>query len=536
MSILDKIYAQRREDVEAAKKERSLEELEQQAQTYGTPKNLYEHIKASLDADKKTKSVLAAEIKRASPSKGDIAPDCNVTEQALLYANGGAAIISILTEPKWFKGTLDDMKAIRKLTNEKLGEQRPAILRKDFVLDTYQVTEALAYGADTLLLIVKMLEDASISELIAECRRYGMEPLVEVQNVEEMKRAVALGAKVIGVNNRNLHTFEVDLNTTKNLMSLVPPGTFVLSLSGISTRADVAEAEEAGIHGVLVGESLMRVANAGKKIQQLLGKVSEKGGDNVHVKICGVRTKEAAVKAVESGAGMVGMIFVPGTKRCVSVDTAKEIVQHVRTTVPRASGHKGVRDYPGRPSRDEKDGKTWFTKWSNALSREMHVAPPLFVGVFQNQTADEINSIVREVNLDMVQFHGGESDEMANSIERPVVRAVHVAANDTVDSLKQRIVPGHYALILLDTKVPNTAHSGGSGQTFDWKLAEELAKEYPIMMAGGIVPDNVGSAVKQCVPYAVDVSSGVETDGQKDLGKVEAFVKNALSAATDAGA
>ncbi len=180
-----------------------------------------------------------AEVKRASPSKGDIAPGIDAAEQALTYAKAGAAGISILTEPTWFKGTLDDMLNAR-LTVNLLGDDRPAILRKDFIVDEYQVLEARAYGADTFLLIVASLDDATLAGLMQLGRDMGMEPLVEVNNSEEMARAIAAGASVIGVNNRDLRSFNVDLGTTDRLAAMVDTAASSSPRSAASaSRADV---------------------------------------------------------------------------------------------------------------------------------------------------------------------------------------------------------------------------------------------------------------------------------------------------------
>jgi len=214
---------------------------------------------------------LIAEIKRASPSKGDIAPDIVAPRQAMQYARAGAAGISVLTEPTWFKGTLDDMIEVRQAVGQ-LGEQRPFVLRKDFIVDPYQVLEARAYGADALLLIVASLDDATLRGLLAFTRECGMEALVEVDNAEGMARAVAVGASVIGINNRDLRSFNVDLGTTDRLAGMVPEGTLLAALSGISTRADVERFQAAGAEAVLVGEALMLSGDPAAKVAELLGK------------------------------------------------------------------------------------------------------------------------------------------------------------------------------------------------------------------------------------------------------------------------
>jgi anthranilate synthase/indole-3-glycerol phosphate synthase/phosphoribosylanthranilate isomerase len=190
--------------------------------------------------------------------------------QAMKYANGGAAGISVLTEPTWFKGTLDDLASVR-VAVEELGAARPAALRKDFIFDEYQVLEARVAGADSVLLIVASLTDKDLAQLMTFSRELGMEPLVEVNNAEEMQRALSVGVSVIGINNRDLRSFNVDLGTTDRLAGMVPEGTVLAALSGISTRADVERFEKAGAQAVLVGEALMVAEDAGAKIRELLG-------------------------------------------------------------------------------------------------------------------------------------------------------------------------------------------------------------------------------------------------------------------------
>ena len=210
-----------------------------------------------------------AEVKRASPSKGDIAPGMDAVAQAMNYARGGAAGISVLTEPTWFKGTLEDMAGVRGAI-ESLGSDRPAVLRKDFIFDEYQVLEARVAGADSVLLIVASLDDATLNSLLQLSRELGMEPLVEVNNAEEMARALAVGARVIGINNRDLRTFSVDLGTTDRLAKMAQ-GVLLAALSGISSRDDVERFQAAGASAVLVGEALMVAKDPGAKIREMRG-------------------------------------------------------------------------------------------------------------------------------------------------------------------------------------------------------------------------------------------------------------------------
>ncbi len=207
---------------------------------------------------------IIAEFKRRSPSKGIIRADADVIQIVSSYAAGGAAAISVLTEEDYFSGSLDDLRAVKKSVDL-------PVLRKDFIFDEYQVYESAAAGADAVLLIVAALED----EALVRLRRlieddFGMDALIEVHTHEEMRRAVACGANVIGVNNRNLHTFEVSLDTSLSLATEAPSGTVLISESGLKTSTDLARLRDAGYHGFLIGESLMRAENPEAALRDLL--------------------------------------------------------------------------------------------------------------------------------------------------------------------------------------------------------------------------------------------------------------------------
>ena len=263
-SILETIVAKRREDVAEAKAALSMGELQRAASTAPPPIDFVARLAQSPPA-------VIAEIKRASPSKGDIAPGMDAAEQALRYARGGAAGISVLTEPTWFKGTLDDLRGAREAVGE-LGDARPGLLRKDFLIDQYQLLEARAHGADAVLLIVACLDDETLERLLACSRELGMEAMVEVNNTEEMARAGAVGSRLVGINNRDLRSFEVDLGTTDRLAEGTPEEALLAALSGISTREDVERFEAVGAKAVLVGEALMRAGDPGAMIAELRGR------------------------------------------------------------------------------------------------------------------------------------------------------------------------------------------------------------------------------------------------------------------------
>ena len=293
-TILEKIYAQRQKDVEQAKLSpgASFDDLKNYISMGLAPAqiDLVPRLKFNPSTDTDTPSLsLMAEIKRASPSKGEIAMDINPAQQALTYAQAGASVISVLTEPTWFKGSLFDLNLARRAVDG--VPNRPAILRKEFIFDEcvcklsifilcvvmdnlffrYQIAEARLSGADTVLLIVAMLSEERLAALYAYSVSLGMEPLVEVNNASEMNRALDLGAKVIGVNNRNLHDFQVDMGTTSRLVDMVREKNIVLcALSGISGPQDVRTYKDQGVNAVLVGEALMRAKNTGIFIRELL--------------------------------------------------------------------------------------------------------------------------------------------------------------------------------------------------------------------------------------------------------------------------
>jgi anthranilate synthase/indole-3-glycerol phosphate synthase/phosphoribosylanthranilate isomerase len=263
-TILDRIVARRREDVREAKLATPFPALQEKVRAAPPAIDFAARLRVAAPM------ALIAEIKRTSPSKGDIAPGINAPRQAMAYARAGAAAISVLTEPAWFKGTLEDMEMVRQAVGQ-LGDERPAVLRKDFIVDGYQVMEARAHGADAVLLIVAVLNDSELAGLLELSREMGMEPLVEVNNAAEMERAVAAGATVIGINNRDLRSFNVDLGTTDRLASMVPEGTLLAALSGIASRDDVERFAAAGASAVLVGEALMLADDPGSKVRELLG-------------------------------------------------------------------------------------------------------------------------------------------------------------------------------------------------------------------------------------------------------------------------
>ncbi|KAF9111858.1 bifunctional tryptophan synthase trp1 [Mortierella sp. AM989] len=530
-SILTKILEQRLKDVATAKElpGQSAADLQKLIDLGLAPKQI--DFVARVKKSQPLPAVMG-EIKRASPSKGNIDLQANAAEQSLAYARAGASVISVLTEPKWFKGSLNDMRVVRAMIDSL--PNRPAVLRKDFIVDTYQILEARVYGADTILLIVAMLSVEQLHTLYKFAIGLGIEPLVEVNNAQEMEIAIELGAKVIGVNNRNLHNFEVDMETTTKLVNMVPEGTLLVALSGIKGREDVERYVEQGVAGVLVGEALMLSKDKRAFIRGLLGLSTEEAESKVLVKICGVQTVDAALQAADCGADFIGMIFAEGSKRQVKMDVAAEIIEVVREYANATAADNGGFGSSSNGRSDDVANEDWFSMHAKRVERNPR--KPLIVGVFRDQSLEDITRVVDTLKIDLVQLHGGESPEMARFVPVPVIKAFHVRGDEAPQSVVQAVAGtrGLNAYCLLDAAGKAGGYGGGEGQSFDWSIAKAVVESqeggFPVLLAGGLDPENVAEAVRQVRPWAVDVSSGVETNGEKDDQKIKAFIDNARSA------
>ncbi|KZV66808.1 IGPS-domain-containing protein [Peniophora sp. CONT] len=439
-TILDKIYAQRVQDVETAKNTPGTTWNDLQAAVSFAPPLISFPDRLRVGAADGGVALMA-EIKRASPSKGDIDLEVVAPVQARTYALAGASVVSVLTEPTWFKGSLLDMRLARAAVDSL--PDRPAILRKDFVFDMYQILEARVHGADTVLLIVAMLSPDDLTELYQFSQGLGMEPLVEVNNADEMAFALELGARVIGVNNRDLKTFAVDMGTTSRLADLVVeagnPDTLLCALSGISGPQDVQKYAQEGVNAVLVGEALMRTDDINHFVRQLLSLSAppmETPSLKTRVKVDGVTPENVNDERVRS-ADLVGVLLSKKNPKHISLEDAAKV-----SVALQANAHPAA-DLPPVP------GEDWFAAHARRISA---AGRPLLVGILDDDphlTLDEIIRAVHAARLDAVQLASSTPVEWARHVPALVLRSIFaqsVLAGGVLEGLRQ--LGYHHAVIV----------------------------------------------------------------------------------------
>lgn len=483
-NILHRITVATRADIEERKARVPLDEMRARATAAPPPRPFADALRPAPGGPAR----LIAEVKRASPSKGVIAADFDPVRQARAYEAGGAAAVSVLTEPHFFQGELEHLEAVRRAVSL-------PVLRKDFIVDRYQVYEARAAGADAVLLICALLDDRALADLLALTRSLGMEALVEAHDAAEVRRAVEAGGGVIGVNSRDLRTFAVDHDIVRHLRPLVPGDRVFVAESGISDALGAARARAWNADAILIGEALMRAPDPKAQTHAL---ATAPGGataalfaeaEQPFIKLCGLTTPEQAVLAGELGAQAFGLVFA-NSRRRVTPEQATRIA-----AASRGAGH------------------------------------PKAVGVFVNEKVASIATIARSVGLDAVQLSGDETPEDCEAAGTltglPIIKALRLYTEADLDALEAFALAG--ATILLDTPALDGAY-GGTGTTGNWNLAHEAARRWPIILSGGLTPENVTNAIRSVQARGVDVSSGIETGGVKDAEKMRAFVRAAREA------
>ncbi|MEI8608940.1 bifunctional indole-3-glycerol-phosphate synthase TrpC/phosphoribosylanthranilate isomerase TrpF [Enterovibrio sp. Hal110] len=395
------------------------------------------------------------ECKKASPSKGLIRDDFDLDYIASVYGNHAAAI-SVLTDEKYFQGNFDFLPQVR-------GQVPCPVLCKDFMVDTYQVYLARFHQADAILLMLSVLNDDEYQELSALAHELNLGVLTEVSNEEELERAIALKAKVVGINNRNLRDLSIDLDRTKELAPRLSEDTIVISESGIYTHQQVRELAPYA-NGFLIGSSLMSEDDVERAVRRVLY------GDN---KVCGLTRAEDAKAAYDAFANYGGLIFVEKSPRFVDVEAARKV---------------------------------------------MAGAPLAYVGVFQNHELSEVAETANALSLSAVQLHGNEDGDYVKALREALPSNTQIwkahGVSDTAPALEANADRN-----LFDSRVGT--QSGGTGKAFDWSLIPEDRKD-TVMIAGGLSQENAKDAARPgCA--GLDFNSGVESaPGIKDKQKLDA--------------
>ena len=420
------------------------------------------------------------EVKKASPSKGIIAEDFPYLDIAKEYEVAGAAAISVLTEPDFFKGD-------KKYLQEIASTVKIPVLRKDFIIDEYQIYQAKVWGASAILLICACLDMPTLTKFRELADSLGLSSLVEAHDENEVQMAIDCGARIIGVNNRNLKDFTVDVQNSVRLRNLVQDDVIFVSESGLETPEDIQVLRDNNIGVALMGETFMRSPNKVEKLAYLYGPTYY----TPKVKMCGISKVETIPAVVEAKPDYMGLVFAP-SKRQVTVDQAKTLVEEL---------HKQ------------------YTKRYNNGAEQSNNDEIKTVGVFVNETLDNLVSIATETNLDAVQLHGDEDEAFIQSLKGRTNVEIWKAVQIRSAADAEAWIDSSADMLLFDAY--HKDERGGTGEVFDWSCLDVF--ERPFMLAGGIDSTNVARAIRTVRPYGIDISSGIETEGVKDDEKIKAF-------------
>ena len=450
---------------------------------------------------------LIAEIKRASPSAGRIAAEAeDIRARARAYQAGGAAAISVLCEPNWFGGSVQDMAMVRAAVSV-------PVLAKEFVVTAGQLDLLRGLGADAVLLLASVLPARKLGGFVDRALDLGLEPLVEAHDEREIEAALSTRARVIGINNRDLRTLDVDPDRAVRLRILVPDDRLVIAESGVREPATIRTWRAVGFDGALVGEALVRAGDP----EQATRAFVEAGAPPVDiveqarvpfVKICGVMDIAGVHAAIRAGADAIGLNVVSGTPRALSLDEAARLARVAREAAPQ-------------------DGR------------------PAIVAITVDRSADELREIAAALDADAIQLSGDESPSLLQQLDRPAWKTLHLpravdnasaAALPVITRAKEFLAAGA-ARILLDTA--GGQHPGGTGVRAAETLVAAISHEVPVVLAGGLDPTNVAGALRGSAAVGVDVASGTEMPRlagdrpRKDPLKVVLFAKRARQARAD---
>ncbi|WP_338556205.1 bifunctional indole-3-glycerol-phosphate synthase TrpC/phosphoribosylanthranilate isomerase TrpF [Erwinia sp. E_sp_B04_7] len=436
-----------------------LAERQQQQPLSSFEKEIKPSTRGFYDALQGARTVFILECKKASPSKGLIREDFDPATIAGIYKHYASAI-SVLTDEKYFQGSFDFLPVVSAAITQ-------PVLCKDFMIDPYQVYLARFYQADAILLMLSVLNDEQYRQLAAVAHSLNMGVLTEVISDEELERATALGAKVIGINNRDLRDLSIDLDRTRRLAPKVAHGVTVISESGINRYSQVRELSHFA-NGFLIGSALMSEDDLSAAVRRVIL------GDN---KVCGLTRAEDARSAHEAGAIYGGLIFAEGSPRKIDIEKARQV---------------------------------------------MSGAPLKYVGVFRNNSISDIVTNVGELSLRAVQLHGDEDQAFVSALRAELPEAVQIWK---AFSIKEALPTRDWQHV--DRYVFDNG-KGGSGSRFDWSLLDGQALDN-VLLAGGLGADNcVAAAQLGCA--GLDFNSGVESEpGIKDASKI-ASVFNTLKA------
>ncbi|WP_277282651.1 indole-3-glycerol phosphate synthase TrpC [Veillonella caviae] len=499
--ILDRIVESTKHRVAAEKLEQPLEDVK--AAALALPSDTGFPFEAAL---RQQDFNFICEVKKASPSKGIIAEHFPYLEIAKEYELAGAAAISVLTEPEFFKGSKQYLQDIAAAVNI-------PVLRKDFIIDEYQIYQAKIWGASAILLICACLDVSALTRFRQLAESLGLSALVEAHDAEEVQMAIDCGARIIGVNNRNLKDFTVDVNNSVRLRNLVDDDVIFVSESGLETPEDIQVLRDNHIGVALMGESFMRAPNKIEKLAYLYGSIYYKPA----VKICGISKIETIPAIVEAKPDYMGLVFAP-SKRQVTVAEAKELVLELRR---KESAYINIAAQAWTQQVKESDAVDLNGNDTNGSDVEHASQRIKTVGVFVNETIENIVSAVDIAGLDVVQLHGDEDETFIQVLKEKTTadiwKAVQVCNADDAKAWLDSAAD----MLLFDAY--HEDERGGTGHSFDWTSLDTV--ERPFMLAGGIDATNVARAIRTVRPYGIDISSGVEIEGRKDAQQISAFME-----------